>query len=397
MNIAPIQNCNLKTAIAKRVKSSPSFGDMNFADEISIVPNSKRKPKEVRLMSPMWDFLHAQFIILMHKNSSIQDKGKKLMQEGWSMRFATKNLQDKAQELAINSKTEFQECIELLDDIKQHDYKSYRSNDYSSGWSKIEIERNYEGTIITEYDNDDEMEALRRLRISSDIITYQKVRYFSGLIDEYIFDKNSGQLLTLTVGKREFLSDGYKAEQVYNYDSNGELKSYLTNYKATSNSDSADEYFVFDFGIIKKYYKDYYAGGHKSQTCASKILTFTKEGCTQADINYKDILDDKKTVSKQYLFDTHGNIDTCLIDLKEEQNGLITSPEVFMYKKGILDEVATKYKSYKNNNVVTADKLFRFKLAGQHGGSCYLKNMGILGDNYQIDDCKSEKVAIFYK
>lgn len=394
MNITSIQNFSFRNNIIKRTNNTISFGD---SDGDKIIISDPKKPKEIRVTTPVWDFLNAQFLVLRNKNTAIQEEGKKLMREGWSMQFTTKKLYDDAQEIVIKSKQEYEECLQLVEAFKAHDYKSYRSNDYASGWSKREVERDHYGTTITEYDNDDEMEALRRLHISPDVFTYQKIRYFSGLIDEYVFDRQSGQLLSFVEGKSEFLSNGYKAQKVYNFNSDGELISYMENFKTKTNADSADKYYEFESGAIKKYQQDYYTGGVQIKTSASKILSFTDEGCVQADINYKDVLDGKKTISKQFLFDTHGNIDACACDLQEDKNGLTTASTVYMYENDILKQAAVKYKAYKGNNTVSAEKLFNFKLAGQLGGSCCLKNMGVLADNYKINNCMSEKIAIFYK
>lgn len=392
MKIAPVQNFNCKNSFNQRVASRISFGDID-GDRIII----SSKPKEIRILSPQWEILNAQSNILHYQNSNIVELGKKLMQEGYSMEFSTKNIQSYANSLALESLPKLDEALELYEDAKARDFQSYYSYDYACGWSKREIEKVEGGIEITEYDNDDEAEALRRVKITPDRVIYKDIRYVSGLIDEYVFDRNSKQLLALTLGKNEGLFGGYKAEEIYEFDSEGKLYSYARGYKTTKDADETiDEIYYFDEEHIQKYCRNYFNGGEPFKTTASKILYFTEKGCTRADLDFKDT-EAKQTISKQYLFDTHGNIDAYVSELAIKQNGITTAPVIYIYKSGIMDKVMTKYEAFNDNKVATAQKVFAYDLNYYHIGSCTLKNRGFVDENYKIENCMGEKIAHFYR
>ena len=392
MKIAPVSTFSYRNNLNQKSPSKISFGDI---DGDRIIINSKAK--EIRMLSPQWEILNAQFKILQHQNSNIEQLGKKLMQEGYTMRFVAKEIQDNAQALAKGSIAKFDEALELVNEVKERNFESYYSYDYACGWSKREVERSPEGYLITEYDADDEMEAIRRVKISQDRIIFQDIRYVSGLIDEYVFDKDSKQLLFLTLGKSEGLAGGYKAQEQYAYDYTGELFSYARDYKTTKNADETiGEIYYFEPSRIQKYYKNYFNGGEPFKTTADKVLYFTREGCTRADIDYKEI-DEKETVKRQFLFDTHGNIDACANDLKTEPHGLTSASSVYTYKNGILDKIISQYEAYCDNGVASAQKIFAYNRDLWHLITCGVKNRGIIGENYQIDNCMCEKTAKLYR
>ena len=57
----------------------------------------------------------------------------------------------------------------------------------------------------------------------------------------------------------------------------------------------------------------------------------------------------------------------------------------------------TKYEAFCDNGIATAQKIFTYDTNSFHIGSCGLKNRGLVGKNYQIDDCMCEKIAHFYR
>ena len=403
MNIASIQGFRFQnnTRLNSFSRANISFGDIDY-DRIDLNEKSKPEPRKIAIMTPYYDMLEAQFKI--HRSSAnniYETQGRALMQEGYSMKFRAKQIQNDAQELAQKSKEKFDEGMELFKDAKEHNFKEYRNQDHSEYWSRREVEKTAGATIITEYDDDDESEVLRRVKITSDKMILEDVRYFSGLVDEYVFDLESQQLLEATFGKSEFVRGGYKAEKSYSYSYEGELLQYFIDFKTTRNADiSAGEYFIFNPEYIEQYYQGYSAGGDKFTTSADKNLTFEDGQCTGANIGLKDVDGGEKSISREFFFDTHGNIDSIAINLKEKTNGLTTAPTIYTFEKGILNHAYKDYKAFEANGTASAKKVFTFYL-GTFGpckiGSCELNGKGLIGKKHQIQNCMSEKIAEFYR
>ncbi|MBQ4646356.1 MAG: hypothetical protein IJB79_03310 [Candidatus Gastranaerophilales bacterium] len=398
MNIAPINNHlsktrNLSPILIKRINSSPSFGDID-GDRIILGP--KIKPHEIRALSPEWDKLRAQGKLLLSKRSKLYEHGKNLIQEGYIMKHRTQELQVKAQTLSKESQVIYDEAFSLLEDAIKHDFQTYRNKDRSQYWSKREIERSWDGTTITEYDDEDEGEVLRRVKISDDKVKYEKMNYFSGAVTEYVFDRDSRQLTSLTIGKKDRLRGGYDAEELYTYDCDGNLFEYAKDYEITKNADvSADQYYIFDSKHIKTFYLNYYSGGSPHTTSASKVLEFANGEFIKANIFYRDITDKETRIGDQYLHDTHGNITTYAHKLKQEGNGLTSAEHVFGFKSGVVDSILVDYKAFSQNGTASAKKKYTVGNYGHNITSCSVNNQGLFGANHQINDCMSEKIATY--
>ncbi|MBR3605369.1 MAG: hypothetical protein IKL52_05015, partial [Candidatus Gastranaerophilales bacterium] len=341
MKIAPVSNTLLQKHAKFKISTPISFGDI---DGDSIVINGKAK--EIPMMSPQWEFLKMNFSMLNHRCIPFYETGQKLMNDAYLMEHGALGMINKASLLSENSLEKFDEAMALVEEVEQRNFESYYSFDYASGWSKREVEKTPEGYVITEYDADDEAEAIRRVKIGRESVTFQDIRYVSGLIDEYVFDRNSKQLLALTLGKSEGLSGGYKAQEQYTFNYDGELFSYSKDYKTTKDADETiGQIYYFESNQIKNYYQNYFNGGEPFKTTADIALHFGENGCTRADLRYKET-NDTEFASRQYLFDTHGYIDACINGLKSQKHGLTSASSVYLYKNGAPNQILTKYETY---------------------------------------------------
>ena len=383
-----------KTSFQARNNNPISDNDI---DSFSL-STQNQKQNIIRSLSPQWEVLRIKGNLMYAKRNKIRTLGKALMQEGYTMEKRFPSMQKEAAEIAEQSKEKFKDALNLIQEAKANNYRTIYNKDSSQYWSRRDIQREPDEIIITEYDDDDTSEVLRKIRLQPEKIIVEDVRYFSGYVDEYVFDRESGTLISLTKGKNETLSGGYKAEESYSYHYTGELQEYKQNIKVTKNHDeSASKYYTFDKNAITKYFESYFVGGEECHITAEKVLSFTNGELTQADIKFKDIIDGEKTSSKQFLFDTRGNIDAYVTHLKETPNGIITAQDVYNYKDGIIEQMLSDYEAFVHNKIVSAKNLFKINWNQFFVESCETNNKGLLGDKYRIEDCHSEKLARFFK
>lgn len=397
MKILAISQCSPVTSKTSfQAKNNNPLTD-NDIDSFSL-STKNTKPNIIRSLSPLWEVLRIKGNLMYAKRNEIRTLGKRLMQEGYSLEKRFPSMQKEAAEIAEQSKEKFEDALNLIQEAKENNYGTIYNKDSSQYWSRRDVQKTPDGIVITEYDDDDTSEVLRKIRLQSEKIIVEDVRYFSGYVDEYVFDRESGTLISLTKGKNEALTGGYKAEESYIYHYTGELEEYKQNIKVTKNHDeSASRYYTFDKKFLTKYFENYFVGGEECHITADKVLSFTNGELTQGDIKFKDVIDGEKTSSKQFLFDTRGNIDAYVTNLKEKPNGIITAQNVYNYKDGIIEQMMSDYEAFIDNKIVSAKNLFRINWNQFFVESCEINNKGLLGDKYRIEDCHSEKLARFFK
>ena len=249
---SPVTN---KTSFQARNNNPISDNDI---DSFSL-STQNTKQNIIRSLSPQWEVLRIKGNLMYAKRNEIRTLGKALMQEGYSLEKRFPSMQKEAAEIAEQSKEKFEDALNLIQEAKANNYRTIYNKDSSQYWSRRDIQREPDGIIITEYDDDDTSEVLRKIRLQPEKIIVEDVRYFSGYVDEYVFDRESGTLISLTKGKNETIAGGYKAEESYNYHYSGELQEYKQKIKVTKNHDeSASRYYTFDKKFVTKYFENYF-------------------------------------------------------------------------------------------------------------------------------------------